>query len=69
MIKLAIMPFAPKDVVANFDPLITPYLRHGPFFGRFPGNKLPGYDLSIPTGHLLLTPVHLFNRKNSALPR
>ena len=30
--------------------LIAPYLRHGPFFACVPGNKLPGYDLSVPSG-------------------
>jgi hypothetical protein len=29
---------------------ITPSLRDRRLFGHIPGNKLPGYDHSVPTG-------------------
>ena len=37
-------------IVARLSDPITPSLRDGSLFERIPGNKLPGYDHSVPTG-------------------
>jgi hypothetical protein len=37
-------------IVARLLDPITPSLRDGSLFERIPGNKLPGYDHSVPTG-------------------
>src|SRR5260370_5132720 len=53
MIKFAIVLFNPTTSLpprrsASSAVPITPYLRHGSFIGRVPGNKLPGYLHAVP---------------------
>jgi hypothetical protein len=59
MIKFAIVLFNPTTLCELGRP-ITPYLRHGWFIGRVPGNKLPGYLHSVPSGQMILALVHVF---------
>jgi hypothetical protein len=39
-------------------------LRDGFFVWHTPGNKLPGYDHSVPPGQRLSTPVHKFDARS-----
>jgi hypothetical protein len=38
-------------------------LRDGFFVWHTPGNKLPGYDHSVPPGQRVSTPVHKFDAR------
>jgi len=42
-------------------------LRDGFFGWHTPGNKLPGYDHSVPPGQRLSTPVHKFDARSPSL--
>jgi len=42
-------------IVARLSDPITPSLRDGSLFERIPGNKLPGYDHSVPPGQRLVS--------------
>ncbi len=49
------------------DPII-PSLRDGAPFGTVPGNKLPGYHHSVPSGQQPPLPVHIFESKSLRSP-
>jgi hypothetical protein len=48
--------------------LIIPSLRDGAPFGTVPGNKLPGYHHSVPSGQQPPLPVHIFESKSLRSP-
>ena len=52
----------PQDRRTSCRPNIIPSLRDGALVGRFPGNKLPGYDHSVPSGQVPTSPFGPTNR-------
>src|SRR5260221_12364596 len=47
------------------EPQSNRHLRDGRLTGHIPGNELPGYDHSVPSGQRPLTPAHIFDSTSS----
>ena len=61
------MYWLPQVEERRVDPII-PSLRDGAPFGTAPGNKLPGYHHSVPSGQQPPLPVHIFESKSLRSP-